>query len=158
MAANTTKSLKTLSFDENIEEQHIAFVFLEKIRYKQTRFITRLVMDFIKNNEIDISGDYNEIVKTCQEYIASNPTDDTANKPTEDSDSIKEVLQFLKKIDGKLDNINQVEKEIKTAQLGLSGKKDVIERTGSSETYTEDIDSGNNLGGMLSSFQMMAEI
>ena len=60
---------KTVSFNRDIREQNIAFIFLEKIRYRQTEFVTKLIINFINSHGIDINGDYDVLKKICSDYM-----------------------------------------------------------------------------------------
>ena len=149
------KARKTLSFDKSIKEQNLTFIFLEKIRYNQTRFITKLVMDFIKTNNIDINGNYKELTNKCRDYIESTDalkpdfstfcTVDVYNEVTSRLDEINEKLRELQTNE----NIQKTSQENKTAQTDQFG---LPKKESEPQEKTDD-----SLGNMLSSFKMMAD-
>lgn len=151
-----SKSLKTLSFDRQNKEQNLAFIFLDKIRYKQTRFITKLVMDFIKNSGLDINN-YDEVITRCESYINGDVAAVSYDLP-QNNDDIKKILAIVEEIDNKI--VPEVFQK-KTAQIELSSqeqKNTIIEtnKTPSSANNLSD-ELGGNFSDMLSSFRLMAD-
>lgn len=149
------KSLKTLSFDRQIKEQNLAFIFLEKIRYKQTRFITKLVMDFIESTGIDINN-YDEVIRKCQSYIEGNEAISLSS--IDNHNDIKTILSIVEEINKKISSENISNNS--TVQIGLS--KNIQNPPDPHQNYisnlnTETIEEpDDNLGDMLSSFRTMA--
>lgn len=149
------KSLKTLSFDRQIKEQNLAFIFLDKIRYKQTRFITKLVMDFIESTDIDINN-YDEVIRKCQSYIEGNEAISLSS--IDNHNDIKTILSIVEEINKKISSENISNNS--TVQIGLS--KNIQNPPDPHQNYisnlnTETIEEpDDNLGDMLSSFRTMA--
>ena len=52
---------KQIYFDFDKEDEKTAFLMLDKARYYQSLFITKLVNDFFKSANLDLSSDYYEI-------------------------------------------------------------------------------------------------
>lgn len=150
-----SKSLKTLSFDRHNKEQNLAFIFLDKIRYNQTRFITKLVMDFIKSSNLDID-DYDEVVRRCKSYIDGN--DAVSFKLIDSDNDIKEILAIVRKINSK---ITPEKSELQTAQIGLSNKEqksELLNPNTKPQIINEPLkEDGDSFSDMLSSFRMMAD-
>lgn len=149
------KSLKTLSFDRQIKEQNLAFIFLEKIRYKQTRFITKLVMDFIESTGIDINN-YDEVIRKCQSYIEGNEAISLSS--IDNHNDIKTILSIVEEINKKISSENISNNP--TVQIGLSKNfqnPPDPHQNFISNLNTETIEEpDDNLGDMLSSFRTMA--
>lgn len=148
------KSLKTLSFDRQIKEQNLAFIFLDKIRYKQTRFITKLVMDFIESTDIDINN-YDEVIRKSQSYIEGNEAISLGS--IDNQNDIKSILSIVEEINNKIAPEKFLNNS--TVQIGLS--KD-IQNSPDNQNYISTLNTelieepDDNLGNMLSSFRMMA--
>ena len=148
------KSLKTLSFDRQIKEQNLAFIFLDKIRYKQTRFITKLVMDFIESTDIDINN-YDEVIRKSQSYIEGNEAISLGS--INNQNDIKSILSIVEEINNKIAPEKFLNNS--TVQIGLS--KD-IQNSPDNQNYISTLNTelieepDDNLGNMLSSFRMMA--
>lgn len=64
-----TKKEKVLNFDTDIKEQLDAFYTLDLVKYYQTRFISKLIEDFKKQNNITENTSYEELRKIVKTYI-----------------------------------------------------------------------------------------
>lgn len=60
---------KMLNFDMNDENQKEAYLQLDRVRYYQTRFITKLVNDFFRSHNITLDTPYFDTKKLVKSYI-----------------------------------------------------------------------------------------
>jgi len=141
---------KTITFNRSISDQNEAFIFLEKIRYSQTRFITKLIQDFIHDNNIDLNGNYDDMRRFCEYYI---------NSPLE-KDSVSERLT-------KIENLLMEIHEEQSKQLNIlnesKGQFDPRNNLSEEDKNQDDINStikseetDSSFDNMLSSFELMA--
>lgn len=90
---------KQIYFDFDKEDEKTAFLMLDKARYYQSLFITKLVNDFFKSANLDLSSDYYEIKQTVKDYIngkysARNVL--SANNPSPDSqDHMSDIVKTM---------------------------------------------------------------
>lgn len=63
------KKEKVLNFDTDIKEQLDAFYTLDLVKYYQTRFITKLIEDFKRQNNITDNTSYEELRNIVKAYI-----------------------------------------------------------------------------------------
>lgn len=141
---------KTITFNRSISDQNEAFIFLEKIRYSQTRFITKLIQDFIHDNNIDLNGNYDDMRRFCEYYINSPlEKDSVSERLTKIENLLMEIheeqskqLNILNESKGQFDPHNNLSEEDKN--------QDDINSTTKSESTDSSFDN------MLSSFELMA--
>lgn len=141
---------KTITFNRSISDQNEAFIFLEKIRYSQTRFITKLIQDFIHDNNIDLNGNYDDMRRFCEYYINSPlEKDSVSDRLTKIENLLMEIheeqskqLNILNESKGQFDPHNNLSEEDKN--------QDDINSTIKSEATDSSFDN------MLSSFELMA--
>lgn len=67
------KTRKIIHFDLNNMEEKNAFDILEKVRYYQSKLITKLVNDFCESNDITKDTPYHILRNKILEYIGINP-------------------------------------------------------------------------------------
>lgn len=90
---------KQIYFDFDKEDEKTAFLMLDKARYYQSLFIAKLVNDFFKSANLDLSSDYYEIKQTVKDYIngkysARNVL--SANIPAPDSqDHMSDIVKTM---------------------------------------------------------------
>lgn len=68
------KKRKVLSFDMSNKEEENAYVMLEKIRYFQTKFVTKIINDFFQSKNITSETPYFIIRKIVSDYIEEEAT------------------------------------------------------------------------------------
>ncbi len=159
---NCFKGRKTITFDRNIKEQNTAYIFLEKIRYKQTKFLTKLIMDFMNTNNISLTDDYDKITDICNRYTGNGKY-----KVVFTEKNIDDIMSSFEAINEKLNTL------CSTAQIGLpiteSEKSDneIKEKSESTQIKEAPAKSENmnlqdeendteGLDDMLSSFKLYA--
>lgn len=86
------KLRKSITFDMEDPQQAEVYNFLEKIRYFQTRFITKLVSDYITDNKELQNQDYKKLQNSITDFICSNHI--SINKE-DDSQKLDKILSLL---------------------------------------------------------------
>ena len=154
---------KTLTFDPNNEEEMIAYNYLEKTRYYQTKFITRLILDYIERYSIDINGDYSTILSTCKKYIENdtNETEVWETKYSQITEYLSQMSEDIDKLKEKLSVNHGISKPLITEAETVIEKKQeqIITKPQSAplDEYLEEEEETEGFGSMLSSFKTMAE-
>lgn len=77
---------KMLNFDMEDENQKEAYLQLDRVRYYQTRFITKLVNDFFRSHNITLDTPYFDTKKLVKAYISGyvdiKPTETVSGNET----------------------------------------------------------------------------
>ena len=161
------KARKTICFDTSDPAQNLAFIFLEKIRYHQSEFVTQLIGDFIKSQQIDVDGSYYIIKEKCINYIKGE-----FSAPIDAVHLESEVLTNLARIESKLDKLSEEtrnsnsQKDTRTEAApkkeNLKGqidppKNNITRMKTEPELPEQKENNGESLNSMLQSFKMLAE-
>ena len=103
--SNKVKDLrnKTIGFDLNDENERQAYIFYEKIRYYQTKFITAITMEFINNYNITPSTSYEELKLIINYYISQKKVPDLLYKkndsvPQQETYPANNEIELLRKL------------------------------------------------------------
>ena len=139
---------KTLNFNSSVQSENTAYIFLEKIRYFQTKFITKLILDFMKEHNIDINSPYEELKNACRQYILDEDVDtpycDQGKRLKEIDDSLLEIKELLKS-----SSIQRVQTE--PSPEDMTPQKEAI------SNVQQAVEEEEVFSSMLSSFKMMAD-
>lgn len=132
-----SKLRKSITFDMEDPQQAEVYNFLEKIRYFQTRFITKLVSDYIADNEELQNQDYKKLQNSITDFIYSNHI--SMNKE-DNSQKLDKILSLLS------DGTEKEDKDITISQNPVSSP------IASGEQETDD----TGLDDMMNSFKKMS--
>ena len=132
-----SKLRKSITFDMEDPQQTEVYNFLEKIRYFQTRFITKLVSDYIADNEELQNQDYKKLQNSITDFIYSNHI--SMNKE-DNSQKLDKILSLLS------DGTEKEDKDITISQNPVSSP------IASGEQETDD----TGLDDMMNSFKKMS--
>ena len=132
-----SKLRKSITFDMEDPQQAEVYNFLEKIRYFQTRFITKLVSDYIADNEELQNQDYKNLQNSITDFIYSNHI--SMNKE-DNSQKLDKILSLLS------DGTEKEDKDITISQNPVSSP------IASGEQETDD----TGLDDMMNSFKKMS--
>lgn len=132
-----SKLRKSITFDMEDPQQAEVYNFLEKIRYFQTRFITKLVSDYIADNEELQNQDYKKLQNSITDFIYSNHI--SMNKE-DNSQKLDKILSLLS------DDTEKEDKDITISQNPVSSP------IASGEQETDD----TGLDDMMNSFKKMS--
>ena len=132
-----SKLRKSITFDMEDPQQAEVYNFLEKIRYFQTRFITKLVSDYIADNEELQNQDYKNLQNSITDFIYSNHI--SMNKE-DNSQKLDKILSLLS------DGTEKEDKDITISQNPVSSP------IASGEQKTDD----TGLDDMMNSFKKMS--
>ena len=144
---------KSFNFNTSEREQNVAFIFLEKIRYQQTKFVTKLIMDFLSDNGLTINDPYDVIKDACQSYIEGK---EVTKKPIAQKDVVLEKLDNIENLLLEMNDKTAEDKKVQTEPSEIKTPDAVKVDDKATETELDDEDSAP-LGNMLSSFKSMAE-
>lgn len=132
-----SKLRKSITFDMEDPQQAEVYNFLEKIRYFQTRFITKLVSDYIADNEELQNQDYKKLQNSITDFIYSNHI--SMNKE-DNSQKLDKILSLLS------DGTEKEDKDITISQNPVSST------IASGEQEADD----TGLDDMMNSFKKMS--
>ena len=165
---------KTLTFDQNDKDENTAYIMLDNLRYYQTKFITRLVIEFMERYSIDIDDDYFIIVETCKKFIESNggmsETEVWKEKYKQMSDYLNQMSEDIDILKGKLsevvpEKVGKSELKPKAPQHKIpdattassEAPRKAAQEISVQEMTAEEDDEEESYGSMLSSFKAMAD-
>lgn len=139
---------KRIQFDQNNPTDCKAYAFLEKIRYDQSKFVVRLVNQYLENNNITEETSYDKIRIICKQYIKSGEYPLLPNTQSTSNEEIKQMLMEL---------IKAAKLEITTANT----TDEIKSNSNSNITTVEDEDEEENeminINKLTAGFQSMAE-
>lgn len=105
---------KLLNFDMDDPKQNEAYKFLDRVRYYQTRFITKLVTDFFRIHNVSLDTPYFDTKKLVRAYIDGYVefAPSVSSTPTHNNDTLNAILA----------NITQQQAFMQQQMVGMMGQ------------------------------------